>query len=198
MRHNTGNKSKSGNRFISHLAAEKKKTVLALCMITLMICMWIKVLTKTSPKAAEAGLIAELINAQKQSEPDMEISFIELPKVSGRNDLIARDFFASKGWKDFLGGRGRRSVEVEEVDTNLNNDDQEVIRKVAENLTLEAIMSGENPMAFINDKVLRAGDKLFIGDGIDIYECEVVEIKENVVIMKCRESEITLKLTKVN
>jgi len=45
---------------------------------------------------------------------------------------------------------------------------------------------------------LRVGDKLLVGDGIDRYECEVVEIKENTVVMRCREARITLKLTQVN
>ncbi len=199
MRHNARNNGKSGNRFINHLAAEKKKAVLALCLITLMIFMWVKMLTKTSPKAAEAGLMEDLMEVETQSEPEIRISFIELPKVAGRNDVIARDFFESNGWEAFVDGQGRKLDSVKEINiVSKDNDDQEVIRKVAENLRLEAIVSSENPLAFINDKVLRAGDKLSVNDGIDSYECEVVEIKENIVVMKCRESRITLKLTQVN
>jgi hypothetical protein len=198
MRHNARKNSQSVNRFLNYLAAEKKKTVLAVCLILLMIFMWLKVLTRTSPKAAEAELIAELIEEQTQSEPEMDISFIDLPNVAGRNDLIDRDFFASNGWQDFIDDQGRKSVGVEEIDIVSKDDDQEVIQKVAENLKLEAIVSSEEPMAFINDKVLRAGDKLFVGDGIESYECEVVEIKENIVVIKFRESKITLKLTQVN
>jgi len=179
MRRNVRNKSQSVNRFINYLTAEKKKTVLALCLILMMIFMWLKVLTRTSPKAAEAALVAELIDEQNQSEQEMNIFFIELPVVAGRNDLIARDFFTSNGWQDFIGEQGRKSVGVEEIDIVSKNDDQEVIQKVADNLKLEAIVSGEVPMAFLNDKVLRAGDKLFVSDGIESYECEVVEIKEN-------------------
>ncbi len=198
MRRNARNNSLRVNRFINYLAAEKKKTVLASCLILLMIFMWLKMLTRTSPKAAEAELVAELINEQNQSEQEMNISFIELPDVAGRNDLIVRDFFASKGWQDFDGEQGRKSVGVEKIDIVSKNDDQEVIQKVADNLKLEAIVSSEVPMAFINDKVLRAGDKLFVSDGIESYECEVVEIKENIVVIKFRESKFTLKLTQVN
>jgi hypothetical protein len=180
------------------LAAGKKKAVLALCLIVLMIFMWLKVLTRTSPKAAEADLIAELIEEQTQSGPEIKISFIELPNVAGRNDLIARDFFASNGWQGFIDGQGQKSVGIEEINIVSKDDDQEVMQKVAENLTLEAIVSSEDPLAFINDEILRAGDKLFVGDGVESYECEVVEIKENMVVIKCRESEITLKLTQVN
>ena len=198
MKKNVRNNSRSGNRFFSHLAAEKKKAVLALCLISLMAFMWIKVLTKTSPQAAEAELIEELIK-ETQSEPELEISFIELPRVAGRNDMITRDFFASDGWQSFVGGRGLKSVAVEEIDIVSKNDDQEVIRrKVADNLKLEAIVSSKEPLAFINDKVLRAGDKMFVRDGIESYECEVVEIKENIVVIRCMEAMITLKMTQVN
>ena len=197
MKQNARNNSRAGNRFFSHLAAEKKKVVLALCLISLMAFMWIKVLTKTSPKAAEAELIAELI-IETQSEQELEVSFIELPRVAGRNDIVTRDFFDSDGWQSFVGGRGRKSVAVEEIDIVSENDDQEVIRKVADNLKLEAIVSSKDPLAFINDKVLRVGDIMFVRDGIESYECEVVEIKENIVVIRCRESLITLKMTKVN
>jgi hypothetical protein len=198
MRYSSRNNSRGINRFLSHLATEKKKTVLALCLIVLMIFMWLKLLTRTSPNAAQADVIEELIEEQNQSGPEIKMSFIELPNVAGRNDLIARDFFASNGWKDFIDAQGRKSVGIEEIDIVSKEGDQEVIRKVAENLKLEAIVSSENPLAFINDKVLKAGDKLFVSDGVESYECEVVEIKENVVVMKCKESRITLKLTKVN
>jgi len=188
----------SGKRLFIQLAAEKKKAVLALCLITLMAFMWIKAFTSAAPKAVEAGLMAEQMDVETQSEPELKISFIELPQVAGRNDVIIRDYFASDGWQDFVDGKGPKSVGVEEVDIVSNDGDQEVIRKVAEKLKLEAIVSSENPLAFINDKVLRVGDKLLVGDGIDKYECEVVEIKENTVVMRCREARITLKLTQVN
>jgi preprotein translocase subunit YajC len=42
------------------------------------------------------------------------------------------------------------------------------------------------------------GDKVLIRDGIDTYECEVIEIKENTVVIKCREAEVTLKLTQAS
>ncbi len=41
------------------LAAEKKKTVLALCLIVLMAVMWVKVLGGKGPKTAAAALIVE-------------------------------------------------------------------------------------------------------------------------------------------
>jgi hypothetical protein len=196
MKHNSRNINHSNNRVFSYFAAEKKKAILALSLIVLMVVMWVKVLTKTSPNSADAKVIAELIELQNQYEPEIEVSFVELPKIKGRNDLITRDFFASKGWQTFV-GYGRKSVGVEDINIVSKDNDQEVIRKVAENLKLEAIVSGKEPMAFINDKVMKVADKLFVSDGFDNYEFEVVEIKENEVVMKFGESQITLKMTKV-
>ncbi len=198
MRQNARNSGNIANRLFNQLVVQKKKTVLALCLITLMAFMWIRVLTKKAPQAAKAGLLAGQMDVETQSEPGLKISFIELPQAAGRNDVITRDFFASDGWQDFVDGQGRKSAGVEEVDIISKQGDQEVIRRVAEKLNLEAIVSSENPLAFINDKVLRVGDKLLIGDGVDKYECEVVEINENTVVMRCRESRITLKLTQLN
>lgn len=198
MRQNARNSGNIANRLFNQLAVQKKKTVLALCLITLMAFMWIRVLTRKAPQAAKAGLLAGQMDVETQSEPELKISFIELPQAAGRNDVITRDFFDSDGWQDFVDGQGRKSAGVEEVDIVSKEGDQEVIRRVAEKLNLEAIVLSENPQAFINDKLLSVGDKTLIGDGTNRYECEVVEIKENTVVMRCRESKITLKLTQVN
>jgi len=198
MRQNARNSGNIANRLFNQLAVQKKKTVLALCLITLMAFMWIRVLTRKAPQAAKAGLLAGQMDVETQSERELKISFIELPQAAGRNDVITRDFFDSDGWQDFVDSQGRKSTGVEEVDIISKEGDQEVIRRVAEKLNLEAIVLSENPQAFINDKLLSVGDKLLIGDGVDKYECEVVEINENTVVMRCRESRITLKLTQVN
>jgi len=198
MRQNARNSGNIANRLFNQLAVQKKKTVLALCLITLMAFMWIRVLTRKAPQAAKAGLLAGQMDVETQSERELKISFVELPQAAGRNDVITRDFFDSGGWQDFVDGQGRKSTGVEEVDIISKEGDQEVIRRIAEKLNLEAIVLSENPQAFINDKLLSVGDKLLIGDGVDKYECEVVEIKENTVVMRCREARITLKLTQVN
>ena len=198
MRQNARNNGNIANRLFNQLAVQKKKTVLALCLITLMAFMWIRVLIRKAPQAANAGLLAGQMDVETQSETELKISFIELPQAEGRNDVITRDFFDSDGWQDFVDGQGRKSNSVEEVDIISKEGDQEVIRRVAEKLNLEAIVLSENPQAFINDKLLSVGDKTLIGDGTNSYECEVVEIKENTVVMRCRESKITLKLTQVN
>jgi len=181
------------------LAAEKKKAVAASCLVAVMAIMWVRVLTKQAPEAAGAALMTEQFNQTGSSNQELKVSFIELPQVTGRNDVITRDFFASDDWRHFDREKGQNLAVIEEVNIVSKNGNEEVIKKIAEKLKLEAIVVlSKNPRAFINDKVVSVGNKVLIRDGADTYECEVIEIKENMVVIKCREAEVTLKLTRVS
>jgi hypothetical protein len=198
MRQKVINHNALARGIMGQLAAEKKKAITTLCLILVMVFMWLRVLTKKSPEASQASLITGNLNSQEQESKELNISFIELPKAAGRNDVITRDFFASNGWRCFGNGQKDKAV-IEEVNIVSKNGNEEVIRKVAEKLKLEAtVVLGTNPRAYINDKVVSVGDKVLIRDGIDTYECEVIEIKENTVVIKCREAEVTLKLTQAS
>jgi len=192
---NDGNRA---NRLVGRLAAEKKKSVTVLCLVLVMVFMWVRVLTRRTPGAAEAAFMTEEADVEGQSNPELEISFIELPEVAGRNDVITRDFFASDGWQEFVDEEVENLVGIEEVSVVSTDGSEEVIRRVAEKLKLEAIVLSENPRAYINDKVLWVGDKLLVEDGVDMYECEVVGIEGKTVVIRCREAEITLKLTQTS
>jgi len=190
-----------GGRFkmlFGQLAAEKKKAVTASCLIAVMAFMWFRVLTNESPEAAEGALVTDELNMEGALEQELKISFVELPQVAGRNDVIARDFFASNGWRQFDGGKGRNLAVIEEVNIVSKDGNEEVIRKVAKKLKLEAIVLSTNPRAYINNKVMSVGDRVLIVEGVDTYECEIVAIEENTVVMKCREAEITLRITQMS
>ncbi len=193
MRAKLKNSSAAASRLFSRLAAEKKKTVIAVCLIALMVFMWAKVLAKKTPQSAEAAATAQDAG---QSNSELKISFIELPKIKGRHDVLAADFFAANDWRNFTkDGEGRNLTGIREVSVVSGDDSEEVVRRVAQKLKLEAIGLGKNPRAFINNKLLSVGDKLLISEGANMYECEVVEIEEHAVFMRCGEAEITLKLT---
>jgi hypothetical protein len=187
-------KSSNGpNRFFSQLAAEKKKSVTALCLVAVMALMWVRVLLRRTPQATEATSVTEEMDVEYKANTKLRISFIELPEVAGRNDVITRDFFASDGWQNSVDGQVEDLAGTEEV--NIPQPLSSGSRLTGAELKLEAIGLGENPQAFINDKLLGVGDKLLVGDGIDRYEFEVVKIKRNAVVLRCRQAEITLKLT---
>lgn len=196
MKQNVKNSGNGTNGLVGRFAAEKKKTVTALCLILLMVFMWARVLSRKTPEAAAAAqrkenVVPDILGA----DLGLNISFIELPKVAGRNDVITRDFFAVDDWRDFI--RDEKGVGIEEVNVVSKDGNEEVLRRIAEKLKLEAIGLDGNPQAFINGKLLSVGDKLLVRDGGNKYECEVVEITENVVVIKCAEGEISLELTKV-
>jgi hypothetical protein len=198
MRQKVTNHGGLARGIMGQLAAEKKKAVMTLCLIFVMAFMWLRVLTNKAPEASQASLITEQSGRQDAGTQELKVSFIELPKVAGRNDVITRDFFTSNGWRHFGDGRKEKAV-IEEVNIVSRNGNEEVIRKVAEKLKLEAIVVlGTNPRAYLNNKIVSEGDKVLIRDGSDTYECEVIEIEENTVVMKYREAEVTLKLTQVS
>jgi len=192
MKQNLKNNSNGPNRIIIRLAAEKKKTVFAICLIVVMVLMWVRVLGRKAPQAAEAATTTQQMNpVVTGSNSQLKISFVELPEVAGRNDIITRDFFDSDGWRHF--GNEGKSAGIGEVSVS-EGGSEGIARRVAEKLRLEAIGLSENPQAFINNKPMSVGDKLLVGDGVDTYECEVVSIEENAVLIKCQEAQITLKL----
>jgi hypothetical protein len=192
MKQNVRNDGKGANRVFSRLAAEKKKSIVALCLIAVMGFMWVRVLLKKTPESAEAAARQDEVKPDTSaSNSELKISFIELPKVAGRNDVLTKDFFAVNDWQDFIDGK-------KEVSVVSRDDDEEIVERVTEKLKLEAIALGKNPQAFINDKLLSVGDKLLVAEGVDTYECEVVGIEEKTVSIRCREAEITLKLTQAS
>lgn len=191
MKQNITNNNNAACKLVSQLAAEKKKTFIALGLIAVMVFMWVRVLGKKTAASAQASAnLSEAAAEQANTEP--KISFIELPKVKGRNDTLSRDFFAANNWQGFSGNSGNLTS-VEEVGTSKNGSEG-IIRRIAEKLNLEAILSGENPQAFINDKLLSVGGKLFVKDGKNKYECEVVGIEQTRVFIRCGKAKITLKL----
>jgi hypothetical protein len=193
MKQNSINISSRINRLCNQIAAEKKKTILALGLIALMALMWVRLFTGKKPSAAEATVTVQKADSIKQTKSQPKISFIELPQIPGRNDVIIRDFFDSNDWRGFI-TEAKFSIDGQKIDAmqrsiNLRS------RLIQAGLKLEAIELGENPRAFISDKLLSIGEKLILKDETDTYECEVAQIKENKVLIRCGELEVELKLT---
>ncbi len=196
MTQNTRNKNTGVRKMFDRLGEDKKKSVTALCLIAVMAVMWIRVLTKKTPQGAEANPGPDQTKNEDAPREEYRVSFVELPKVAGRNDVIGRDFFASNGWQHFVDGQGRKPGDTDEVSVISKNGNEEVIRRVAKKqLNLEATMVGsEEDKASINGETLEVGDTLSISDGADTYVCEVTEISDYTVVIQCREAEITLSI----
>jgi hypothetical protein len=192
-----GNEGNRAGRLLSHLAADKKKTIIALGLIGVMVFMWAKVLGKEAPRRTEARERTQQTTSEESSS-QVKITFIELPQAEGRNDMLTRDFFAAEGWQEFMKGRVSRSDGTKAVNIVSRGGSEEVAKRIAGKLKLEAISLSENPEVFINDKLLTVGDKLLVKDGSETYECEVVRIEQDMVSIRCGEAEIKLKLMQLN
>lgn len=193
MKQNMRNSDSGVKTLLGRLAAEKKKTVIALCLIGVMVLMWARMLSGEAPEGAGAAPMAQNAIAG-QLDSEIKVTFTGLPKVKGRNDVLTRDFFAANGWVDFArDGKGLTGAEEVNVSEDGN---EELVRRIAGKLKVKAVAigSGDNPQVCINDKPLSVGGKLTIKEGVNAYECEVVGIKENKVSIRFGEAEITLKL----
>lgn len=195
MKPNLKNDVNRQNRLFSQFAAQKKKTIIALCLIGLMAFMWVRVLGKKTQQSAEAAMIAQQAGLEAQSNPQLKISFIDLPKVTGRNDVLTRNFFDAKDWRSFLAEKEGENLTVGQEGNIVSGDDSEgIVRRIAQQLKLRAIGFGKNPQAFINNKLLGVGDKLFVTVGVNSYECQIVAIEENMVLVGFGQAKIKLKL----
>ncbi len=193
MRKQATNKSVVNIGVFSRLTADKKKAVAALCLIGLMVFMWARVLTR-KPNTAGAGPSTPVINgAVSDSESILNVSFVDLPMIEGRHDVLARDFFASNNWRDFLSGSNFGGISV-------SNGSDELARRIAASLQFDAIIAsseGRNQVS-INDALYSVGETIEIKQGGEVYEYEVNEIEDNRVLMRFRETQIELKLIQTN
>jgi hypothetical protein len=180
MKTNIDNTDNGLNRLLNQLAAQKKKGVVAAALIVLMVFMWVRLLTDKSPNNVHAAVTGDSLNEQVQK---LKVRFIELPFVQGRHDVLARDFF--RMGNQFF---GRADVSIVSTDSAVDG-----VREVAQGLRLDAISTGTQPEAFINDRLVKVGDTVLV-EGSKTYECEIVSIRENSVLVKYGDAEIELKL----
>jgi len=173
-----------------------KKNVAAAVLLTIMGIMWVRVLRGDKPNASAAKTpVVEETEEQKES---VDIRFIDLPVVPGRNDTIDRDFFAVQDWSNFTPVSGASSPatnsEVQAVSSDRN---EEVLARMAQKLKLEAVSP---PNAMINDQILQVGGQIEVREGADVYSFDVLQIDEDSVVVRRsgHDSKLTLKLAQSN
>ena len=171
------------NELFNRLAAEKKKTIIVVCLFAVMIFMWTRAFVGKGPAVAQALTSSEQVENKLLDVPQ-EISFIDLPVVKGRNDVITRDFFSAD--------KQKINPEVN-IGPAISSEAQ--IDWIIKNLKLEAIGLGEISHAFINGRVFSVGDQIILKDGNDSYACEVVGIEQEKVLIEYGQKQIELKFT---
>jgi hypothetical protein len=198
MKQHFGNGRGAPNWFLACLTMEKKKAVVAVCLLAVMALMWARVLGKRRAEAANVSVMLADSDSVAAAGSGPKIGFVELPKVKGRHDTLSRDFFESNGWRNFSNAGQGHGSGIKEVSVESKDGSEEVVRRIAGKLNLQAILSAENPQAFINNKLLSVGDKLVIKEGVNTFECEVIEIQEHKVSMRFQGARITLKLARAD
>lgn len=187
----------SASRLLNRLALDRRRTVVALGLSAIMVIMWVRVLLGQKPESAAAG--PELAQLEMvQQAPPVLVRFIELPKLPGRNDSIHRDFFAVQN-RAYFQPKGAWNTSTDaEVQIVSSDHAREVIQRVAQRLKLEAVLwsddPGKAPQVFINDRLLRTGEKLTVKDGATSIEFEVLQIYDGSVLMGSGGTRLTLKL----
>ena len=185
---------RAGGRILGRLAGEGKKTAVALGLIAVMALMWVRVLTGHKPStAAAAGEPTPPATAPQ--ELPRKVHLLELPRIPGRHDVIYRDFFTMPKRACFQPDGAARGPGTEpEVRVSGPDRVQEVVHRVAPKLKLEAVLWSEDPQTFLNNQLLRVGDKLTIKEGTDSVEFEVLRIYEDSVLVGYDGVQLTLRL----
>ena len=184
----------AANRILDHVIADRKKAILAAALVAVMASMWVRLLTGKKPASASATTSAQQETAS-ETKPPMQVRFIELPEIQGRNDRINRDFFSADTLTGFRRDSAAQSTGTDtEVRSNASGQTQEVIARMAQRLKLEAVSWSENPSAFINDQLRQVGDTLTVRDGTRTYTFEVLRIQEDSVLVGCNGEQLALRL----
>jgi len=191
MKVRTRKNDSKGNVSPARPKAGRKKPVVAACLVSVMLLMWARVLLHKGPEPAAAA--ATVGASMLASNSQVQVSYVELPQVEGRNDVLCGDFFVSNGWAGF-GSSGGNNRNVTNVNTGSKDEDSQIVRRIASRLELRAIWSGAKRQAFINQKLLSVGDRFVVKEGVKSYDFEITEIGDNQVLIRCGEAVITLKL----
>ncbi len=176
------------------LLADSKKTVLACSLVAVLVVMWVRVLIGRRPSSAAAAPRSTPATVAQRTEPAPRIRMVELARIPGRNDSIDRDCFRMQDRAPF-----QRSVAVPNTGTDLEvpvvspNHDEEV-KQVAQTLKLEAVLRNGTPLAFLNDRLVQAGDTFTVERGTSVLEFEVLRIYEDAVLVECNDIQLTLQL----
>ncbi|MHC5061959.1 MAG: hypothetical protein ACYTFK_12845 [Planctomycetota bacterium] len=184
---------------ISRSPFKKPKVMMATVLICIMCFMWIKVFVSKRNKNSEARAAVARAAAENggagEKAQQLKILLHPLPVVPGRNDVLTHDIFTAGRWDAFPSEN--KAVTANPLrKANINNADH--INKIAESITLEAVIAGVNPEAFIGGKLVSVGNKLPVGYNGRIYEFVVNEIYENKVVLKWNDFTVDVEMSQLN
>lgn len=173
------------------LVRDGKKTVAASALVLVMALMWVRVLIGHKPKSAAADAPPKSA-APVEGATVVRSRSVELPRIPGRHDAIRQDFFNMQNRACFS-----QAVVVPDTSTDAEvpvvppHRDAEVIQQVAATLKLEAVL---RTRAFVNDRLLAVGDTFLVEHSAGLFTFEVLQIRDDAVLVECHDIQLTLKL----
>jgi len=189
MKLNQGNKN---NKLA--IPAGKKKVVVMVVLIVIMAVMWIKVFS-TKPSVGPVSALADIQVDQQLDKQELEMLYIQLPVVQGRNDTLTRDIFDAQSTDAFPWNGNAR------IGKKSSKQGGSQIQKVADSITLGAIIAAQKDRpreAFIESKLVSVGSKLRVTYQGEIFEFTVAQIDKNKVVLKWKDVTITKKMSSLN
>jgi hypothetical protein len=184
------------NLALGQLTPEKKKAAIAVLLISIMALMWVRVLLKKNQSLANAAIPASQAAITEEIKPKIKVTYIDLPCIKGRNDMLSRDVFSGSVWEGLgaeANGAKQFKVSHKKNDNERLNDTIETIGK---ELKLDAIFSGKNPQASVGGMLVSPQGKLTVKYEGDQYEFKVVAISDNEVVLECKGVQVKLSMTR--
>lgn len=195
MQQNTNTNNGLSGRIASLAAVERRKVVIAFCLIAVMAFMWIRLLTgKGEPAAASAATPGNALLQDKGKSIETGVVYCAPPFIEGRNDILTTDCFTASNWSAFF---SKDDVERPEYTGSRSPDHttrEQAIKRIAENLRLQITEMGSEPKAFISDMFVKEGGTLNIAaaDGEVIFQ--VIRITRQVVTLECEGMTFEIRL----
>jgi hypothetical protein len=189
-------KQSGANQTLKRLGAEKKKIAIAAMLIGVMGFMWMRILVKKQDAPVGGASLAIQTAAAEEMQPKVKITYVELPQVKGRNDILSRDIFSGSRWEGLgAAANGSRQITTKVKDGNEPLSDI-VNEMIGKELRLEAIFSGKNPQALVSGVLVSPGGRLAVNHEGEKYEFKALAINENEVVLVCKGVQVKLSMVR--
>ena len=173
-------------------SAEKKKAIVAVCLVVVMGFMWLRVITKKSG-SVQSVQASGLGRGSEKDVGGIRLSYVKLPEIEGRTDVLSRDFFAVNDWSSFDGFGGLKDRSAQMIG-GAETEQTEKIKNAAKELSVGVIVLGQRPHVYIEGELLSAGQSLSFKHRNESYEFKVLKIFENKIELQCDGIAVVKKL----
>jgi hypothetical protein len=175
-------------------AAQRKKLIVAMCLLAVMAILWVRLFAgKSKPKAATAEMITAAAAAPVVSAGE-QVMFVDLPVIDGRHNTLANDFFDAKFFNELSSQESAGS----ETNGFKGNSNSGSITAAVDAMELVAIVNDTKPQAFIEDKLLEEGQSFRFVFHEQGYEFKVIKIYDNKVDLECNGIKVTKKIPELS